>query len=234
MVYDRSWIILRTWLQLLAHILHIIWDLESWFNRKNLHHRGERWGSISPCVDTTMKSQAMLITSLGFCFKRNPECQVSKCKSSLVYSSHNAYYRKWNRLTYILRHEHMYTTFHRNYVYSPFSSEENHTFVSPQKSLSLFQKTILVSDCHRMHAKKLPKLERWYTPKTICIVVQFNLVSKKWRSHAGVSILNSKRAIRFQFCVQHEALGKYVYIDCLWNTLKHAFSLFVWFVVNQN
>jgi len=122
-VYDRSWIIRRTWLQLLAHILHIIWDLESWFNRKNLHHRGERWGSmLSPCVDTTMKAQAMLITSLGFCFKQNPDCQVSKCKSSLVYSSHNAYYRKWNRLTYILRHEHMYTTFHRNYVYSPFSS----------------------------------------------------------------------------------------------------------------
>jgi hypothetical protein len=102
--------------------------------------------------------------------KQNPDCQVSKCKSSLVYSSHNAYYRKWNRLTYILRHEHMYTTFHRNYVYSLLSSSENHTFVSPQKSVSLFQKMILVSDCHRMHAKKLPKLERWYTPKTICIV----------------------------------------------------------------
>ncbi len=105
------------------HILHIIWNLESWFNRKNLHHRGERWGSIlSSCVDTTMKAQVMLITSLGFCFKKNPDCQVSKCKSSLVYSSHNAYYRKGNRLTYILRHEHMYTTFHRNYVYIPFSS----------------------------------------------------------------------------------------------------------------
>ncbi len=80
-----------------------------------------------------------------------------------------------------------------------------------------------------MHAKKLPKLDRWYTPKTIqyALWIQFNLVSKKWRSHAGVSILNSKRAIRFQFCVQHEALGKYVYIDCLWNTLKHARIQFV-------
>ena len=50
--------------------------------------------------------------------------RILKCKykSSLVYSSHNTYYRKWNRLTYILRHEHMYTTFHRNYVYIPFSS----------------------------------------------------------------------------------------------------------------
>ena len=198
-------------------------------------------GSIAKIYTTrwTMRKRALSLCRYHwnrqwFCSKQNPECQVSKCKSSLVYSSHNAYYRKWNRLTYILRHEHMYTTFHRNYVYSPFSSEENHTFVSPQKSLSLFQKTILVSDCHRMHAKKLPKLERWYTPKTICIVVQFNLVSKKWRSHAGVSILNSKRAIRFQFCVQHEALGKYVYIDCLWNTLKYAFRLFVWFVATQN
>jgi hypothetical protein len=36
---------------------------------------------LSPSVDTTMKAQAMLITSLGFCLKQNPECQVSECES---------------------------------------------------------------------------------------------------------------------------------------------------------
>jgi hypothetical protein len=105
---------------------------------------------LSPSVDTTMKAQAMLITSLGFCFKQNPDCQVSKCKSSLVYSSHNA---------------------------SVFELRKPYICVTTKISLS-FSKTILVSDCR-------------------------------------VSILNSKKAIRFQFCVQHEALGKYVYIDCL-------------------
>jgi hypothetical protein len=55
-VYHRSSITRRAWLQFLADILQSIWDFESWFNRKNLHHRGERWGTfrwVLPLFQTT-------------------------------------------------------------------------------------------------------------------------------------------------------------------------------------
>jgi len=96
------------------------------------------------------------------------------------------------------------------------------------KNLSLFFKkqflSLIATECMQKSCRS------WRDdtlPRQYALWIQFNLVSKKWRSHAGVSILNSKRAIRFQVCVQHEALGKYVYIDCLWNTLKHARIQFV-------
>ncbi len=36
----------RGWLQFLADIWQSIWDFDSWFDRTNLHHRGERWGTF--------------------------------------------------------------------------------------------------------------------------------------------------------------------------------------------
>ena len=96
----------------------------------------------------------------------------------------------------------------------------------PTKSLSLLKKNLSLTATECMQ-KSCRSWRDDTFPRQYALWIQFNFVSKKWRSHAGVSILNSKRAIRFQFCVQNEALGKYVYIDCLWNTLKHARIQFV-------
>ena len=108
---------------------------------------------LSSCVDTTMKAQAMLITSLGFFLRQNPECQGSKYLhalvmliSSLGFCTH----------TILCGQKHAYTLElcgHRENIYQRLEFMQCHKNISLSFSSLLLPCSLSLSLCSLWHPK---------------------------------------------------------------------------------